>query len=287
MMKPYLKSQPLDYIDVVINTRYPNFNSKTSSENIKKCYACGQKDLGFRHKQILNDALSDSWDLSKNERDLFDIRESTNCNQCNNSLRSNLHARAICALYGDKNSLKSLVDDKDFRKKSIAEINACGALNQFLDDLPNLHYSEYVPARSSIKHEDITKLSYPDKYFDLVLTSETLEHVPDWRSGFKEINRVLKIGSSHIFTVPALISRKNRERVIIGPKGGVKKILPDAFHGCTRGVKSQDYVVCTEFGADLRKILNEFGFSTKLYFTNLANTHDPNFVFVSKKIKDL
>ena len=40
--------------------------------------------------------------------------------------------------------------------------------------------------------------------FDLVLTSETLEHVPDLAAASREIRRVLVPGGRHIFTIPLL-----------------------------------------------------------------------------------
>ena len=50
-------------------------------------------------------------------------------------------------------------------------------MHAWIADLPRLRYSEY-----SEEGEDIQALSYADRSFDLVLTSETLEHVPDWRA---------------------------------------------------------------------------------------------------------
>ena len=48
--------------------------------------------------------------------------------------------------------------------------------------------------------------------FDLVLTSETLEHVPDPRLALRETLRVLRPGGRHVFTVPLESAARRRVR---------------------------------------------------------------------------
>ena len=85
-------------------------------------------------------------------------------------------------------SFVELVRNEEFRGLKIAEINACGTLHSyliFLKDHPNLYYSEWLPDGKSgelhdgVRCEDLQRLTYPDDYFDIFLTSETLEHAPD------------------------------------------------------------------------------------------------------------
>ena len=53
-----------------------------------------------------------------------------------------------------------------------------------------------------VRHEDLQQLSFPDASFDLVLTTEVLEHVPDAERAEQEIVRVLRPGGYYLFTVP-------------------------------------------------------------------------------------
>lgn len=56
--------------------------------------------------------------------------------------------------------------------------------------------------RVSWKHEDIQALSFADGEFDLAISCETLEHVPEPRQGVQELFRVLRPGGKLILTTP-------------------------------------------------------------------------------------
>jgi SAM-dependent methyltransferase len=53
-----------------------------------------------------------------------------------------------------------------------------------------------------ILHEDLQDLSFDDAAFDVVLTTDVLEHVPNPERAEREIARVLRPGGHYIFTVP-------------------------------------------------------------------------------------
>jgi len=57
--------------------------------------------------------------------------------------------------------------------------------------------------KDGVRCEDITKLTFEDNKFDMIVSSEVLEHVCDLKKAFKESARVLKPGGVHIFSVPA------------------------------------------------------------------------------------
>ena len=83
-------------------------------------------------------------------------------------------------------------------------------LHEQLEGLPGFQASDYHPGAvpgsviDGIRSEDLCRLTYPDDSFDLVLTSESLEHVPDLAAALREILRVLVPGGRHIFTIPLL-----------------------------------------------------------------------------------
>jgi hypothetical protein len=94
-------------------------------------------------------------------------------------------------------SLRSWAKHPNTQSLRIAELNRIDGVHQALTRLPNLSFSDFhenVPRGSyvdGVRNEDLMALTYPDASFDLVLTSETLEHVPDLAAALGEILRVL------------------------------------------------------------------------------------------------
>ncbi len=159
----------------------------------------------------------------------------------------------------------------------MAEINIIEGLHSQLMKLRQLAYSDFeVPG---IRHEDLMHLTYEDESFDLVLTSETLEHVPDLNKALAEIHRVLVPGGLHIFTVPLLPNvPKTYARIELSPDGQPTHRYPQIRHpGGDVG-----YPVFTEFGADLPEILEAAGFETRVFFGPVTDD-DIGQVYVCRK----
>jgi len=62
-------------------------------------------------------------------------------------------------------------------------------------------------------NQNLEKLTYPDASFDVVVTSDVLEHVRRDDLALQEIRRVLKNGGVFLFTVPHFRDRPTVERV--------------------------------------------------------------------------
>jgi SAM-dependent methyltransferase len=155
------------------------------------------------------------------------------------------------------------------KRLRIAEINRIEGLHEQLSGLPGFHPSDFQPeaepgeVSGGVRCEDLTRLTYDDESFDLVLTSETLEHVPNLDAALLEIYRVLRPGGRHIFTIPVLpgVSR-TFARMIRQPDGTLKDQAPRICHpGGDVG-----YPVFTEFGTDVSEILRKAGFEVGVCF---------------------
>lgn len=101
-----------------------------------------------------------------------------------------------------------------------------------------LYFSEYFgPHHCSgdvvggIVHQDLQRLSYSDGFFDVVMTSEVMEHVPDALSAEREIVRVLKPGGGYIFTVPYMANSDYDVVRAVIENGQVKHLLAPQYHG--------------------------------------------------------
>jgi SAM-dependent methyltransferase len=166
-------------------------------------------------------------------------------------------------------SLADWVKRPESQALRIAEINRIDGLHDQLGRLPRFDGSDYHPGATpgalldGVRSEDLTRLTYPDACFDLVLTSETLEHVPDFDAALRELRRVLAPGGRHIFTIPLLPQTpKTFPRTIVRPDGTVEDRAPRIAHpGGDWG-----YPVFTEFGADFPERLREAGFEVAVYF---------------------
>ena len=82
-------------------------------------------------------------------------------------------------------------------------------------------YYDSEVARGSVRSdgavcEDITALTFDDESFDLIISSDVLEHVPLLDKAFKETARVLRPGGVHLFTVPPRAKTKRRAEVVDG-----------------------------------------------------------------------
>jgi len=144
---------------------------------------------------------------------------------------------------------KDFVRTKKMRSKKILEINEAAGLTQYLNKIPG-----HVLA--SFPEVDMQQLPYQDNSFDIVLHSDTLEHVPEPLAGLQECYRVLVPGGYCIFTVPMVIDRLTKSRAG----------LPPSYHG-SEDKSSDDYIVHTEFGVDAWKLVFQAGFSEVRIFS--------------------
>jgi SAM-dependent methyltransferase len=94
------------------------------------------------------------------------------------------------------------------------------------------------------------RLELENDSYDLVVHSDTLEHVEDPVIGLSECKRVLAPGGRCIFTVPIIVDRLSRSRAG----------LADSYHG-KADMLNDGYKVNTEFGMDIWKYVLKAGFS--------------------------
>jgi hypothetical protein len=154
------------------------------------CVVCGRESVFRFDPTIVTPQLKEAWGISDRLAEAFNRKESMFCGDCGCSLRIRRLALVLIKTFsemrgGSYDSFVELLRDKDFLRRKIAEINACGALHSYLRVHPNLYHSEWfdgiAPGELSdgVQSEDLQCLTYPDNCFDIVLTSETLEHVPE------------------------------------------------------------------------------------------------------------
>ena len=230
------------------------------------CSVCGSVTRFVRNSWVLPAGLRDELG-SPRLVDAFVRRETLFCAGCGSNLRVRRIADVLLGHYAtEATCLAELVGEDQFARLDLAELNSVGELHRFLLRHPRLVYAEY-PA------EDLRELSYADGSFDLLLTSDTLEHVPDFRAALRETRRVLRPGGRHVFTVPAVPSRATTvARATTEPDGTVVHVLPPQHHGRGSGPFAlltrdrEDFLAYTDFGLDLLEELRRVGFRSEVHF---------------------
>lgn len=232
----------------------------------KACFLCGCPEIKYSRPVISND-LAKAWNLNDQQIEFLNQREGEICIFCGASLRVRHLAKAILdwnGLIGKAKSLASAIKENHFQSLSVCEINSCGALHNFLLKIPALAYSEFGSTHPLIPSQDLSALTYPTESFDLLLHSDTLEHVSNLQLALSEIKRVLKPGAVSIFTVPIIPDgRPTRQIAVQQTDGTIEFLLPPTYHG---GLDKANwrYLVFHEFGCDFFNLLTNVGFEVKV-----------------------
>lgn len=206
-----------------------------------KCSVCGGAE--FRHRAILWERLVSEWQLASHEESYVNRQQGTACTACGANLRSIALANAIRTAVGTEMTLTDFVKTSEAARLALLEINEAGDLSLVLRQLPG-HVLAAYPA------VDMRAMPYPDGVFDLVVHSDTLEHIATPIRALEECRRVLRPGGVLCFTVPTIVGRLSRSR----------DGMPKSYHGSPDN-GSDDYVVRTEFGGDMWTYVLRAGFT--------------------------
>ncbi len=187
--------------------------------------------------------------------------ETAACEECglNSRMRALMHF------------LKTRTDLSKVRKAYIAE-QVTPLFQRLKKMFPSLVGSEFMgdehksgdtvvkwKSLSRIRHEDLTALSFADKEFDLAMTLDVFEHVPNYRKAFAELSRALAPGGRLIFTIPFFYDLETtRIRAAVGPDGIIHHHPPE-IHG--NPVSEGGSLCFQNFGWDILTDLRKVGFS--------------------------
>ena len=213
-------------LNIVINPRLNEGIAQPFS-----CPICGYSR--FQVGKVLWPALIEQWELNDEEVSYIDRQQGLSCLSCACILRSMTLADALRKACGKRKNFSELcATDKGFRRLKVLEVNEAGNLSPFLQKLPHRTLALYPEI-------DIQAMTYASDSFDIVIHSDTLEHVPNPVRALEECFRVLKKGGVLAYTVPVVFGRATRRR----------DGLPISFHG-SFDTNSEDYKVVSEYGHD-------------------------------------
>ena len=181
----------------------------------------------------------------------------------------------------------------DWRKLQVHESSPGGQFSDFVKKhcpgYSSSHYFLDVPRgeyKGEHRSEDLTQLTFADEQFDVLLSSDVFEHVFEPEKAFAEINRVLKPGGVHIFTIPWVpANKKSVQRARLNADGSIEYLLPAEYH--RNPVDKNGSLVTYDWGQDFGDIIyRHSGMTTTIYLEiDRGKGLDAKFleVFISRK----
>jgi SAM-dependent methyltransferase len=142
---------------------------------------------------------------------------------------------------------------KDYK---IHESSPAGSSSTFIQK----NCPEYIPTQlfqdiplgasfQGVQCENLEKMTFDDNFFDLMITQDVFEHVMNPADAFREIERILKPGGAHVFTMPWYPNlEKTVQRARQLNNGKIEYLEEPFYHG--NPVDSKGSLVTFDWGVD-------------------------------------
>jgi SAM-dependent methyltransferase len=205
------------------------------------CSVCGGTQ--FRAGPVIWPELAAEWQLSDPERAYVDRQQGCGCMACGANLRIIALTNAVRAFVGTPRTLMQAIMQGELRHLRVLDCNGADGLSAALAALPGYFRADYP-------QYDMRQLPFPDNSFDLIVHSDTLEHIEHPVVALQECRRVLDPAGRLCFSVPIIHGRLTRNRAG----------LPPSYHGSPSANRG-DFIVHSEFGADFYSYVYQAGFT--------------------------
>ena len=208
------------------------------------CPVCGQ-DTVFE--------AADSW-----------FRDQLSCKKCPSG--SVPRERALALILNEQHP--------DWRELSIHESSPSprGISAVMQRQCSNYIASQYFPGRPfgsmirGVRNENLEAQTFADKFFDIVVSLDVMEHVYFPDKVFSEVHRTLRPGGIYLCTFPV---RKNQvvgwqRRFLLNEDGSRTDIKEPEIHG--NPVSNEGSIVTIDYGYDLHQAIAEWApFDVRVY----------------------
>ena len=165
-----------------------------SATRLKVCPVCGADQ--FVNESVLWPELIEQWELAPDEVAYINLQQGFCCSSCKNNLRTMTLAAAVTGAFGFSGTFEDFCrDHQGVRQLTVVEINAAKNLSRFLQTLPK-------HAIHSFPELDMQEMSLADSSIDVIIHSDTLEHVADSKAALRECWRVLRPAGHLFYTIP-------------------------------------------------------------------------------------
>ncbi|TNJ45775.1 class I SAM-dependent methyltransferase [Tamlana fucoidanivorans] len=132
-------------------------------------------------------------------------------------------------------------------------------LRQKVDNYIQTHYfpnKKLGGLVNGYRNENLEQQTFEEECFDLVVTSDVMEHIYHPDQAFKEIHRTLKQGGAHVFSVPLVNKHKTSERwANLGDNGVLEFLQEPDWHD--NPIDKKGSPVTFHWGYDIKEYIEK------------------------------
>lgn len=197
-----------------------------------RCNICG-------HQGTLRYDLPDLETFARHH--IRPLRETLRCRGCHGKMRDRVLAAGLLDVLRDRGVDARTIDDlatvlpPDVR---ILDTDAHSRIARRLREHPGVFRSLYLPGTANgerldderMLNVDLEQMPFPDGFFDVIITSEVMEHVRYVDRAHREIARCLRADGTYLFTVPYDPALEHTW-VLIDPETDEELVTPPHVHG--------------------------------------------------------
>ncbi len=200
------------------------------------------------------------------------LRETLRCRSCFSKMRDRTVAAGLLDVMAERfgvetDAIAALVDRMPEGLR-VLDTDANGRIGRLLSHLPGYTVSLYQPDHENgadlgdgVVNVDLERMPFPDRSFDIILTTEVMEHVRHVDTAHREIARCLSDGGSYLFTVPYDPSLPQTWK-LIDPETDEELVHPPHMHG-DPGLREEGIKSYRVFGQDIVTDLHSAGLDSR------------------------
>lgn len=148
--------------------------------------------------------------------------------------------------------------DMDIHESSPMNRGISAKLHKQAAKLVRSQYYEDIPfgdCRDGFRNEDLQQMTFADRSFDLFISLDVMEHIPEPARAFAEIHRTLKPGGAMISTFPVRKAQTidMEYRVKFAPDGTMNHLKKPEYHG--NPVSNEGSLVTVDYGYDIHQLI--------------------------------
>ncbi len=195
----------------------------------------------------------------------IDLREQMVCEHCDLNARHRVSLGLLAELRPDAETRVYATEQASPAFRWLKRRYPGSLGSEFFTEEQGQLLEKYLQAllgeAARLYREDATDLSFEDESFDAVISSDVLEHIPDYQAALENFHRVLAPGGDLVLTVPFLdASQESLRRAEIDENGEIRHLVEPEYHGDP--VSSDGVLAFHSFGWDLLDTLRDCGFES-------------------------